>query len=280
MNNKHLSIVLCGIAASSVLLTQCTEAHIQEFPTSAVEWRDSLVLDGSKAFAAISGQYPVADGSPAADSVSLWIAESLARAFYADSPRSFAAPLPSPEVLIAGIGNSYLESARRDFESFSEDGFSTNYEASAEFSPVTAGGEIVSCIFDSYIYSGGAHGSTRHTAQSFRRSDGTPLDYDFVFPAQTRAELIALIRDALREQYFDEQTGGAASLADALLIEPASLALPVAQPEFREDGVTFTYQQYEIAPYAAGMPSCTLPYDIIIPLMSVEAAALCKGFAE
>ena len=37
--------------------------------------------------------------------------------------------------------------------------------------------------------------------------------------------------------------------------------MPVTPPLFGKDGIIVTYQQYEIAAYAAGMPSFTIPYD-------------------
>ena len=40
------------------------------------------------------------------------------------------------------------------------------------------------------------------------------------------------------------------------------------------DGLAFIYQQYEIASYADGMPSFTIPYADIEPYMTPEAKAL------
>jgi hypothetical protein len=38
-----------------------------------------------------------------------------------------------------------------------------------------------------------------------------------------------------------------------------------------EKGVEFLYQPYEIAPYAAGMPSFTLSYQDIRPYLTIGA---------
>ena len=38
------------------------------------------------------------------------------------------------------------------------------------------------------------------------------------------------------------------------------LPMPVTPPLFGKDGIIVTYQQYEIAAYAAGMPSFVIPY--------------------
>ena len=36
----------------------------------------------------------------------------------------------------------------------------------------------------------------------------------------------------------------------------------------------FCYQQYEIAPYALGLPMVTIPFDVIAPLLSAEGREL------
>ena len=36
----------------------------------------------------------------------------------------------------------------------------------------------------------------------------------------------------------------------------------------------FTYQQYEIASYAAGMPEFTIPFEDLFPYLTPEAKAL------
>jgi hypothetical protein len=52
------------------------------------------------------------------------------------------------------------------------------------------------------------------------------------------------------------------------------LPLPQAAPYFTKDGITFVYAQYEIACYAAGMPTFTIPYNKIEGILTSSAAAL------
>lgn len=73
-------------------------------------------------------------------------------------------------------------------------------------------------------------------------------------------------------QYFEVKTES--QFKDALLINPDTLPLPASAPYFMPKGVNFDYQQYEIAPYAAGMPSCVLPYSVVKPMLTPEAAKL------
>ena len=59
-------------------------------------------------------------------------------------------------------------------------------------------------------------------------------------------------------------------LNDFLLLDGDLIPLPSWQPFPSKDGLVFTYQQYEIAPYAAGMPAFTIPYEDIAPYVLVE----------
>ena len=54
------------------------------------------------------------------------------------------------------------------------------------------------------------------------------------------------------------------------------IPLPEAAPLFTKDGVKLTYGQYEIAPYAAGMPSFVAPYAEIAPYLSRAAREMVK----
>ena len=54
-------------------------------------------------------------------------------------------------------------------------------------------------------------------------------------------------------------------------MENGIVPLPSWTPYPGEDGLVFVYQQYEIASYAAGMPSFVIPYDRIQPFLTEEA---------
>ena len=43
---------------------------------------------------------------------------------------------------------------------------------------------------------------------------------------------------------------------------------------YTKQGLTFVYQQYEIAPYAAGLINFDIPYDKVLPLLTKDAASL------
>ena len=78
-----------------------------------------------------------------------------------------------------------------------------------------------------------------------------------------RAELV---KDNIFSQYFESD---ASEMENLLTMENNDFfPLPQAAPIFREDGVEFVYQQYEIACYAAGMPACVISYDLLEPFLT------------
>jgi hypothetical protein len=129
------------------------------------------------------------------------------------------------------------------------------------------------CETDRYVtylytqegYAGGAHGWFVSEGQTFRKSDGRRIDYD-IFREEMKDELAELVKDNIFTQYFESD---AKEMENLLTMENNDFfPLPQAVPIFREDGVEFVYQQYEIACYAAGMPSCVITYDLIEPFLT------------
>ena len=129
------------------------------------------------------------------------------------------------------------------------------------------------CETDRYVtyeytnegYSGGAHGWNIAIGQTFRKSDGRRIDYN-IFREESKDELAALVKDNIFSQYFESD---AKEMENLLTMENNDyFPLPESAPIFREDGVEFVYQQYEIACYAAGMPACVISYDLLEPFMT------------
>jgi hypothetical protein len=84
-----------------------------------------------------------------------------------------------------------------------------------------------------------------------------------------------LIIEGVRSYFADNENNKVFTdeeLKDMLIIDGdvAHLPMPVTPPCLMEDGVSFVYQQYEIAPYAAGLPSFIIPYKKIMPYFVPE----------
>lgn len=123
-----------------------------------------------------------------------------------------------------------------------------------------------------YVDLGGAHPSFVADGASFRKSDGRRIGWEMISHTHS-SEFNELMKQHLKE-YFevtdDDELSEMLQEADNLY----ALPMPQTPPCFDEDGVSFVYQQYEIASYAAGLPSGKFSYDEIKPLMTTWARRL------
>ena len=108
---------------------------------------------------------------------------------------------------------------------------------------------------------GGAHGGTFISGMTFRKSDGRRVDWELF--TKSMQDVIKKGLKKYFEVHTDEEMEKFLSLENTYL-----LPLPATPPVFTKEGVLFTYQQYEIAAYAAGLPSFIVPYDEAKSLMN------------
>ena len=122
------------------------------------------------------------------------------------------------------------------------------------------------------IYLGGAHGAAPYFGQTFRKSDGRRIGWD-VFTETSGEKFQQILKEGLVE-YFG--VSSEAELADHLMNEAGIHYIPLPQcpPLFTAEGVSFVYNQYEIAAYAAGLPSFTVGYDKLQPFMMTAGKRL------
>lgn len=258
--------------SAALLAASCGNESASTGPILTVDSlavNDSLAYGGSSVEISISGLYPDSGAMPMVDSVRRWLADCLSQGTFSEQKRIIVptqAEIAQPKRLLEHLTKKIIASSQRDFIEFSyEPDLRVGYEYQINFEPTYQSDSLLTYA---YCYLGGAHGSTISRAATFAVPSGVLLTYNNVFIPDRRKELIARIRQGLWEQYFSPTVADPkATLADALLIDPAELDLPACGPEFGPNGITFTYGQYEIAPYASGMPACTLSYTDLHPLM-------------
>jgi len=125
-----------------------------------------------------------------------------------------------------------------------------------------------------YIYMGGAHGGvTGRGCLTFSKKDGRLVE-EFV-DASRADEMQPLMIDGLLRYYSDNGYDTTwEELSESLFIDDGFIPLPSWPLYPSGDGLEFVYQQYEIASYAEGMPSFTVPYADIEPFLTPEAKEL------
>ncbi len=117
----------------------------------------------------------------------------------------------------------------------------------------------VTYSLSTYLDLGGAHPASSDRGSTFLKSDGKKLSWDIIRPDAKQSFNDILVEMLSDYCDWDENT---------------DVALPVTPPYFVDNGVVVIYQQYEIGPYAIGMPTDTIPYDRISPLMEEWAQKL------
>ena len=127
---------------------------------------------------------------------------------------------------------------------------------------------------EDYVYLGGAHGGiTGRGGLTFDKKDGLLIE-KFLEPASLDA-IQPLLRKGLKQYFSDNDMEISPEEMDNILfLETGIVPFPAWTPYPSEDGLVFTYQQYESAAYAAGMPNFTIPYADLLPYLTPEAKAL------
>lgn len=123
------------------------------------------------------------------------------------------------------------------------------YECSHNVEVSFKGENLTSVYFSTYVYTGGAHGGMLNSAATFDNKNGKQIGWEiFIDKREVRRHIIQGLM-----KYFEVKSKK--DLADCLLVSLDTLPLPVTTPYFNKNGLVLTYNQYEIAPYAAGMPT-------------------------
>lgn len=285
--NIRLTAALYAAACALILLTGCgskgrSADGAKAFATDSISYSDSITAPGgNKAVCNISIDYPADGKLQVSDSVREWIAASLATDCYIS-----ADPNPSPfaveaslrnngDKLIKAVTEKVLASAMPyllSLDSLKIDP-PTTCEYYRNITRMYQTDKFVTFGNASYAYLGGAHGSSAFNGQVFSLTDGTSYGWN-MFRPEALAQLRVQVQNGIMTQYFKTSSPEEFKQMILLSSNATGFPLPASAPYFMADGVHFDYQQYEIAPYAAGMPSCVIPYAEIAPLLTPDAAAL------
>jgi len=132
--------------------------------------------------------------------------------------------------------------------------------------------KYITYINSGYEYQGGAHGMSWAVGTTFNRATGKIVT-GAVLKDTESAGFQTLLREGL-EKHFENEDGEAMALSDILFSDPDEEPIPVGNIRFTKGTVVIQYQQYEIAPYAFGMPGAVLTFDQVKPYLTAEGLQL------
>lgn len=274
MKLLNLALIACATASLAACSSEkkSKDASDKDSVTESgyviekVSSKDSIAVDSCKAVADCSIDYIKASGDnkTVADSTSAWIRNILA----VDKSVTMGAPLAKSVV------DSHLQSSKeeltdwvKEIAKYPDDNYPPmSYEFSYSVKPVALTPSYVTMLYNSYVYMGGAHGGAESVGQTFSTKSGLKLTLDNMFKPESKDAVLELVEQGLMKQYF--KVSDIKEFENELLLNGDPLPFPANTPYFEDGGVCFLYQQYEIAPYAAGMPACVIPFKTLEPYFS------------
>lgn len=126
-----------------------------------------------------------------------------------------------------------------------------------------------------YVNYGGTHGGILGAGPlTFSKQDGH-LVSEFFAPGSA-AQMQPLLREGLQDYFGPRMDGTGLDDLDVFLSLPegGAVPLPAWAPQPVADSLHFVYQQYEIAPYAAGMPEFSLPVGQLKDFLTDDAVKI------
>lgn len=157
--------------------------------------------------------------------------------------------------------NNLYQQAMVDYEYSVANNFPVRqYEVYVDFQVTYNWNCILSLYFDRYEYTGGAHGSTIRSSDSWDIALSRPLTLKDLFPPGTniREYYINAIIDQIKQEQ-DSQNDIMMYFDDYENLVKQNLNL--CNFYLTYDGVVIFFQQYDIAPYASGIPEFLIPYS-------------------
>lgn len=239
-----------------------------------ITWNRSV----QKSNVSIIGIYPVGGRQPLLDSVRLWIAMNLSdnNVFSLDPLFSIdSALLSDGRRLVDLAGTRMMDVTLEDDDVMSDSSF-MGYGQEFSFGPLYESDSLLTYSFSGSTF---IHFSATYLeeAKTFNRNNGVGLTYANCFIPDSLERLIELIKDGLSTQHFKLDIaieGEPTRTLQDVLYDADNLPLPASAPEFCAEGIKFSYQNYEIASFAMGMPSCILPYETVKSMLTPEVRRL------
>ena len=260
-------VILCAIALTGcktkidtqalntlTSLSQITPADVKTRPMSLA---DSVTVNNVKGLFKIDADFPDSGNFFVINNIREWMSEQLGGTYEGNMEDGAKMLDHYKNVVLTDFRENIIPDMPRieDMSCYKDVKIKKLYETD----------RYVSYLYTQEGFAGGAHGWYLMQGQTFRKSDGRRIDYD-IFRAELMDELADLVKDNIFTQYFESNTE---DMENLLTMENNDFfPLPQSAPIFREDGVEFVYQQYEIACYAAGMPACVISYDLLEPFLT------------
>lgn len=294
------ALTACGHRASTAEATDTDSVSVDSTDMVAegpdyVLKTDSIgmVREDSTVSVNISFDWPIAGIDALVDNIQHYISEEMATSIGEEKPNAVISA--DGHKVLAATFNRYQRDLTKMRREAQQEGYSEGmqYSYHLHIFLLEANDHYVTYQSNAEGFLGGAHGFATASAQTFSSTTGQRIGYETKYNFEKEAydishqtlfktplspKLYALIKEGVRSYFkeFDNNAPTDEELRDLLngVNDINRISLPSCAPAFTKHGLSFVYQQYEIAPYAAGMINFNIPYNKVRPYLTQEAAAL------
>jgi len=257
MDNK---LILAVFSAGILSLSACGLITETSNQLTVKNYKDSLVTKvgtvGCNVYVSID--YPEKGNTVLLNNIREWMLDEMGSTQATDMGNAVS------------LTKGYIDSSMKELKGTADemDGYESAipYEYRLDINKIYENGKFVTFKTTGYEYMGGAHGSTYMKGTTFRKSDGKIFGSNMLDLAK-QTDIRELIEERLLS-YFEVKTSE--ELKDILFLQEGEdlIPMPATEPYIDNDEMVFVYQQYEIAPYAAGMPEARIPLKKLMPYLS------------
>ncbi|MBR5634574.1 MAG: DUF3298 domain-containing protein [Prevotella sp.] len=274
---KKNQFCICVALATVIALTGCQQ------PTNNANAKVETITS-TRQFNDSTGTYSihidfpvVKDNEVLLVTLNEWIDEQLGGTYGNAENVDYKNILANTTAFLDHYIKQIVESNRKEFDEMVKDNpdfkeMGITYYDSTAIEKLAEGKNWVTFTNQRDIFRGGAHGIAPYFGQTFRKSDGRRIGWE-IFGNTNDEKFQQIIKDGLVE-YFELDSE--AKLAEHLMNEANAYYVPLPQcpPLFTAEGITFVYNQYEIAAYAYGLPTFTVAYEKLLPFMMTTGKRL------
>lgn len=248
-NMKRRQMISAAAACAALAMVSCSRnpepvtISVSETAALAQGREDSLRIE-------VAAQYP---GFKAGSKAGLEITSAITGMLFGEDYMSL-----EPDAAATAYADSLIEEYRAenlpmlDMEELA--GAQMSWEDYTEGRIAYSMDNIFSYIADKYTYRGGAHGMSSRYACNFDLRTGKQISEEDFFRKGYDGELTALLTSHLKESLASTED------MDMLFVQEIE---PNGNFYLSDKGVTYIYNQYEIAPYSMGIIEVTLPWEEI-----------------
>lgn len=251
---KKTLTVLAVISAAAAALSSCSQA----VRTETMEVSEKFALADGRTDSLdlyISAEYPV---SGLRKSAGLKISAALTGYLFGEEYIGM-----EPDAAVGAYMDDRLQEYREENLPMLEisglnGGAALSWTEYVSGTEVSMRDRILSYRTEKYAFRGGAHGMTTITAYNFSTRTGEELHEPDIFREGYAGPLTEMLTAHLSESLEDPAD---TSMMFLKKIEPNGNFL------LSEEGITYIFNHYEIAPYSMGVINITLPWDEVSAIM-------------